>query len=265
VSWPGAASGSRGSARNIPVVFSSWRDDPTDELIKEIQQAVVSCVPGAAAAEFPQTRLEEAVEAASQAGDATLLVMLDQFEEYFLYRSREARAGRFADELAACVNRPGLHANFLISIREDAYSSLGDLFKSRIPNVYGNYLHLEHLSRECARLAIEKPIASFNELHEHEPPVEIEPALVDNVLDQLRPDQFKADAGAIGGLPDGNGPGRGGDGIAAPLPTARDETTLGEGAGQRLTDAAPGDSPGTWRGAHHRPDPRRPGSRRSGR
>jgi WD40 repeat protein len=206
----------RGSARNIPVVFSSWRDDPTDELIKEIQQAVVSCVPGAAAAEFPQTGLEEAVEAASQAGDATLLVMLDQFEEYFLYRSREARAGRFADEVAACVNRPGLHANFLISIREDAYSGLGDLFKSRIPNVYGNYLHLEHLSRECARLAIEKPIASFNELHEQEPPVEIEPALVDNVLDQLRPDQFKADAGGVGGLPGGNGPGRGGDGIAAP-------------------------------------------------
>ena len=30
----------RGTARNIPVVFSSWRDDPTVELIGEIQEAI---------------------------------------------------------------------------------------------------------------------------------------------------------------------------------------------------------------------------------
>ena len=81
--------------------------------------------------------------------------MLNQFEEYFLYRSREARDGRFADELAACINQAGLRANFLISIREDAQSGLGDLFQGRIRNVYSNYLHLEHLTREAAREAIE--------------------------------------------------------------------------------------------------------------
>jgi WD40 repeat protein len=206
----------RGSARNIPVVFSSWRDDPTVELIQEIRRAVIPFVPGAKAAEFPHAELEEALKAASKAADATLLVMLDQFEEYFLYRSRETRAGRFADEVAACVNQPGLRANFLISIREDAYSGLGDLFKGRIPNVYGNYLHLEHLSRDSARLAIEKPIASFNALHGDEPPVEIEPTLVDTVLDQLRPDQITVDQGGVGELPDGQGRGRDSDGIAAP-------------------------------------------------
>jgi WD40 repeat protein len=206
----------RGSARNIPVVFSSWRDDPTVELIQEIRRAVIPFVPGATAAEFAHAELEEALEAAGKATDATLLVMLDQFEEYFLYRSRETRAGRFADEVAACVNQSGLRANFLISIREDAYSGLGDLFKGRIPNVYGNYLHLEHLSRDSARLAIEEPIASFNALYGNEPPVEIEPTLVDTVLDQLRPDQITADQGGVGGLPDGQGPGRDGDGIAAP-------------------------------------------------
>ena len=113
-------------------------------------------------------------------------MILDQFEEYFLYRSEEVRDGRFADELAACINRADLRANFLISIREDAYSGLGDLFQSRISNVYGNYLHLEHLTRESAREAIEKPIASFNELHQDQAPVEIEPGLVDAVLGQLQ-------------------------------------------------------------------------------
>lgn len=81
---------------------------------------------------------------------------------------------------------------------------------------YGNYLHLEHLNRESARQAIEKPIASFNELHKHEAPVEIEPDLVDAVLGQLRPDQFAAGQAGVGGLGGGNGAGRYGDEIAAP-------------------------------------------------
>jgi hypothetical protein len=163
----------RGAARNIPVVFSSWRDDPTAGLIDAIQKAIIPFVPEALPSEFSRERLEEAIEAASRAADSTLLVMLDQFEEYFLYQSVEGRDRRFADELAACINRPDLRTNFLISIREDAYSGLGDLFKGRIANVYGNYLHLRHLDRESARLAIEKPIGSFNELHGQEPPIEI--------------------------------------------------------------------------------------------
>ena len=108
--------------------------------------------------------------------------MRDQFEESFLYQSRGAGYGRFADELAACINQADLRANFLISIREDAYSGLGDLFQGRIRNVYSNYLHLEHLTRESAREAIEKPITSFNELHPTEVPVEIESGLADVIL-----------------------------------------------------------------------------------
>ena len=156
------------------------------------------------------------IEAASNAAGATLLVVLDQFEEYFLYRPREAHDGRFADELAACINRAGLHANFLISIREDAYSGLGDLFQGRIRNVYSNYLHLEHLTRESAREAIEKPITSFNELHPTEVPVEIESGLVDVILGQLGPDQFAPDQGGIGRLTGGNGSDLRGGEIAAP-------------------------------------------------
>jgi WD40 repeat protein len=206
----------RGTARNIPVVFSSWRDDPTVELIGAIRDAIapfVQTVPPQASA---PDRLEAAIEAASVATDATLLVILDQFEEYFLYLSREVRDRPFADELAACINRPDLRVHFLISIREDAYSGLGDLFKGRISNVYGNYFHLEHLTREAAREAIEKPIASFNELHPGQVPVEIEPGLLEAVLDQLRPDQFASDQGGVGRLADGNGAGPIRDEVAAP-------------------------------------------------
>jgi WD40 repeat protein len=206
----------RGTARNIPVVFSSWRDDPTDELIVEIGKRISEFRHAPFPAGRTPQQLEEALEQASTATDATLLVILDQFEEYFLYRSREARDGRFADELASCVNRGDLRANFLISIREDAYSGLGDLFQSRIENVYGNYLHLENLTGDSARQAIEKPIASYNEAHPGERPVEIEPALVDAVLGQLRPDRFTLDQGGKGRLEGPNGEGAYSDEIAAP-------------------------------------------------
>jgi hypothetical protein len=188
----------RGFARYIPVVFSSWRDEPTGELIAEIEKAIAPFLPEPPPPGRTLERLDEVIEAASNAAGATLLVVLDQFEEYFLYRPREAHDGRFADELAACINRADLRANFLISIREDAYSGLGDLFQGRIRNVYSNYLHLEHLTRESAREAIEKPITSFNELHPTEVPVEIESGLVDVILGQLGSDQFAPDQGGLG-------------------------------------------------------------------
>jgi Novel STAND NTPase 1 len=206
----------RGTARNIPVVFSSWQDEPTDQLIAEIQKTIIPFMPETSPPEVAPALLEEAIEAANIAADATLLIILDQFEEYFLYRSKEVRRGRFANELASCINRADLRANFLISIREDAFSGLGDLFQDRIDNVYGNYLHLEHLNRESARQAIEKPIASFNELHKHEAPFEIEQDLIDAVLGQLRTDQFAPDQGVIGGLGGRKGAGRYAGEIAAP-------------------------------------------------
>jgi WD40 repeat protein len=207
----------RGFARYIPVVFSTWLDEPTDELIAEIQQAIIPFLPPDSLPVPASQRLDEVIEAASRATGATLLLVLDQFEEYFLYRSREARDGRFADEVAACVGRADLHANFLISIREDAYAGLGDLFQGRISNVYGNYFHLDHLTRESARQAIEKPIVSFNELHRDEGPVDIEPGLVDVVLGELRPVKFVPDRGGLGRLAEGNGASPGGDEISAPV------------------------------------------------
>jgi WD40 repeat protein len=195
----------RGTARNIPVVFSSWQDDPTAALIGEIHEAISSFLPAASPPMPAPDRLDAAIEVASRATDATLLVILDQFEEYLLYRSRDMRDRPFADELAACINRADLRANFLISIREDAYFALGDLFKGRISNVYGNYFHLEHLTREAAREAIQKPIHSFNKLHLDQVPVQIEPGLVDAVLDQFTPDQLAPDQGGVGRLAEGNG------------------------------------------------------------
>ena len=61
-----------------------------------------------------------------------LLVVLDQFEDYFLYHADEDGEGTFAVEFPRLVNEPNLRVNFVLSLREDAWAKL-DRFEGRIP------------------------------------------------------------------------------------------------------------------------------------
>ena len=104
--------------------------------------------------------LTERLAGASQAVGGDVYIILDQFEEYFLYHERDEE---FADELAAAIREPGLRANLLLGLREDALAKL-DAFKGRIPNLFANYLRLDHLDRQGGRAAILGPIERYNEL-----------------------------------------------------------------------------------------------------
>ena len=172
--------------RSIPVVFSSWKDDPVTELASAIGAAIRPYLPDGHSPALPDGPLDEVIETASAAVNAGLLIMLDQFEEYFLYRSREPVPERFAGQLAQCVSRTDLRANFLIAIREDAYAGLGDLFKGRIPNIYGNYLHIDFLDRASAEKAIRAPLEVYNGQPDVTDPVTVEDELVQAVLDEVR-------------------------------------------------------------------------------
>ena len=176
----------RGTARSVPVVFSSWKDDPVPQLVAAISTAIRPYLAGKPEPELPADCLDAAVGTASGAANASLLLMLDQFEEYFLYCAREPTPERFADQLATCINRADLRANFLIAIREDAYAGLGDLFKGRIANVYGNYLHIEYLDRASAEKAIREPLHIYNDQPDVPEAVKIQDELVEAVLDQVR-------------------------------------------------------------------------------
>ncbi len=185
-------------ATYVPVVFGLWRDRPVEALIGAIQTAIAPFLDAESDFALPPGSLEAAVDMASDALDATLLICLDQFEEYFLYHAAD---DGFADEVARCVNRADLRVRFLISIRDDAYARLGDLFVGRIPNVYSNYLHLGHLSTRAAADAIRKPVGRYNELHEDIQPVDIEPELVDAVLSQVRSGHVFAGSASGGAAP----------------------------------------------------------------
>ncbi|MBV9416931.1 MAG: ATP-binding protein, partial [Solirubrobacterales bacterium] len=86
----------RGSAAHIPVLFSAWSDEPVDRFTSQLQRAIAPFRRGENPTELPRGSLTEAFGAAVSVTDATLLVILDQFEEYLLYQSTERRPGRLA-------------------------------------------------------------------------------------------------------------------------------------------------------------------------
>jgi WD40 repeat protein len=164
-------------------VFSSWRDRPLPALMETIRVATAEAVgagdlPAWSEGEPPARALRSWTEQVR-----TLLVVLDQFEDYFLYHPEETGPGTFAGELPEMVNDPNLRVHVLLSIREDALAKL-DRFKGSIPRLFSNYVRVEHLSRKAARDAIEGPLREWNSRRPaSEPPYELGPGLVETVID----------------------------------------------------------------------------------
>ncbi|MFL5965943.1 MAG: hypothetical protein ACJ747_05260 [Gaiellaceae bacterium] len=111
--------------------------------------------------------------------DCDLYLILDQFEEYFIYRREDESLPRLLGDV---VGERGLRVNMLIGIREDALARL-DAFRAPIPNLLANRLRLEPLDREAARAAILGPVARFNELTGRH--IEVDAELVEEVLDDV--------------------------------------------------------------------------------
>ncbi|HEX4527095.1 MAG TPA: ATP-binding protein, partial [Gaiellaceae bacterium] len=166
------------------VVFDAWRDDPVDALRRACTEEVTRALGGKVAPRDDGEPLAEALRVWQQLLGGDLYIVLDQLEEYFLYHQDEDGPGTFAAEFPAVVTSPDLRVNFLLAVREDAVAKL-DAFKPRIPNVLGNYLRLEHLDRDAGRAAIIGPIDRYNELVGPDERVQLEPELVDAVLEQV--------------------------------------------------------------------------------
>lgn len=130
--------------------------------------------------------LDDLLRKANLISKSTILIILDQFEEYFLYNPVDEDGGRFDAEFARAVNRQDVDVNFLLALREDGLSKL-DRFQGRIVNLLGNMLRLESLDLAAAEDAIRKPLELFNhEQPDHVGPRTIEDSLVDKLLDEVK-------------------------------------------------------------------------------
>lgn len=123
------------------------------------------------------------LEKASADSGRTIAFVFDQFEDYFEYHKSETP---FETELAIAINTFDLDVNFLFSLREDSLAAL-DRLQGRLPELWGNSYRLEHLNREMAIEAMQKPLVAYRENGEIAGPVEIEPAVVEALLHDCRP------------------------------------------------------------------------------
>jgi WD40 repeat protein len=180
------------------VLFSGWSSNPEEGLLVAVEEEVERIRPGARV-EPADRSLAEAIVAWTAELGTELYVILDQFEEYFLYRESGAP---FA-ELAELVRRRDVRANFLISIREDALAQL-DAFKVQIPNLFGNSLRLDRLTRDAARRAVLGPLERYNELAPPERHMEAELALVEEVLDSVAAGRIQLGPSGRGGAENGS-------------------------------------------------------------
>lgn len=179
-----------GTPEFVAVVFSDWRDNPVTLLEERVREAAEpwqtedgeqNTLP-----DNPGRHLPEFLDAWTKRINGDLLVILDQFEEYFLYHGQVEGDASFAVQFPRVLNCPDLRVNFLIAIREDALAKL-DRFKGRIPRLFDNYLRINHLDREAARTAIEKPLEQYNRLQTVPgQDMRIEPELIEAVLDEVK-------------------------------------------------------------------------------
>jgi hypothetical protein len=160
------------------VTCKNWRDDALNNLKHEIAVSIGEDIFDGAAP------FGERVALWSEHTQQQMLLVLDQFEEYFVYHPNP-QADRFVREFAAAVQLHGASLSILLVMREDALARL-DCFKGKIENIFANYFRLMPLTRGDGARAICEPLKCLNRLFPQESPYAIDEELVRTVLNEVR-------------------------------------------------------------------------------
>lgn len=121
-------------------------------------------------------RLVDYLAAAAEASHARLVLVLDQFEQFFVQCSSLERRREFYAELSAIVENRTVPVKIVLVLREEWLAALGEL-EPIIPSIYDVRLRLVSLDQEAARAAIEKPVEPFG--------IRFDSLLTDRLLNDL--------------------------------------------------------------------------------
>jgi WD40 repeat protein len=114
-----------------------------------------------------------------------LLLILDQFEEYFLYRDRE-RMRELEMAMGDLIARRDLPLHVLVALREDSLYQLDEL-RRFVPGVLDTTLKLSHLSDRAVEEAIRDPIEEYNrDYRKGDIKIAVEDRLVTTLIRQLK-------------------------------------------------------------------------------
>jgi hypothetical protein len=178
------------SARRTAVVyFNRWQDPLFLDSLKSECIKVASTMPGMQAHVNLDQPLPELLITLVRNTCGALFILLDQFEEYFLYHPQSEAQSRFDSEFATAVNSRDVELGFLVAMRDDWLSRL-DRLQGRIPNLLSNTYRLEHLDAAAAEDAIRKPLDVYNSYHSTGSTITIDDDLVRSVVEQVRAGQL---------------------------------------------------------------------------
>jgi hypothetical protein len=107
-----------------------------------------------------------------------LVLILDQFEEFFILQPDVEPRRPFFEALVRCYHDSRLPLHIIIALRKDYFADLMAL-KSHLPSVLNNACTLAPLTRQQAQIAITGPIAALGR------EVRYEQELLDVLLDDL--------------------------------------------------------------------------------
>ncbi len=106
---------------------------------------------------FDDGSLPEFFDRCADYSSDPLVLILDQFEEFFRYHSKRPAFFSFIDQLAEVMTDPKLPVAVVLSMREDFLAELS-IFRGQVPELFSNYYRLRKLSWHQAREAIVKPV-----------------------------------------------------------------------------------------------------------
>ena len=162
----------------VPVVVRRWSGDasrPSTRIAAAARDLL-------GAGRTPTRRATRGWSTASRAwrtrADTTLLLILDQFEEFLLYHGDAWEPGEPARELAARAERPR-PAGELPARHARGRARALDRFKGRVPHLFDNYLRLAHLDARRGARGDRPARSSSGTAVTRDDPMEVEPELVD--------------------------------------------------------------------------------------
>jgi hypothetical protein len=147
--------------------FNNWVGEPLAELKQAVADALRQdgVLPAAHEAAL-DLDLREFLRRYTLFCAEPLVLILDQFEEFFNYQRFKPEFAAFIAQFAEAAQDRGLNAQFVLSMREDFALEL-NAFKPLLPGILDNFYRLEKLSRETAWDALVKPLQGFDFKYEY--------------------------------------------------------------------------------------------------
>jgi HEAT repeat protein len=166
---------------NLDVAYYiDWVSNPLQGVRQAVQQALQasgSWRPEITYTPKPDEKLVDFLGFCALFTRQPLIVVLDQFEEFFRYQRGRETFEPFLEQLTGVISNEDLPVHLVFSMREDFALEL-DAFKKYMPlSVFGNLYRLEKLGKEAAKEVILSPMRPIG--------FRYEPELLEQLLQDL--------------------------------------------------------------------------------